>query len=201
MSAAPTFPPDDGIIITNFLVVSDQDRSRGYYHALFNGEVLRERDPVILKVANTWLILNEGAARPTTSQPSSSPRRRIRTRSAASSTSASLTSSGHTGSCPPREPSSSPNRKIMVTRSGPTSATPTDTSSRLARRSKQEPLGDITDPATQEHRPYRTTRARTARPSSPGAGEASPTTPWLMARPYPMRCQSLERGPLPWLTK
>ena len=68
MSAAPTFPPDDGFIITHFLVVSDQDRSRDYYQALFNGEVLRERDPVILKVANTWLILNEGGG-PTDDKP------------------------------------------------------------------------------------------------------------------------------------
>ena len=68
MSAAPTFPPDDGFIITHFLVVSDQDRSRDYYQALFDGEVLRERDPVILKVANTWLILNEGGG-PTDDKP------------------------------------------------------------------------------------------------------------------------------------
>src|ERR1043165_2507440 len=68
MSAAPTFPPDDGFIITHFLVVSDQDRSREYYQALFNGEVLRERDPVILTVANTWLILNEGGG-PTDDKP------------------------------------------------------------------------------------------------------------------------------------
>jgi lactoylglutathione lyase len=68
MSAARTFPPDDGFIVTHFLVVSDQDRSRDYYQALFNGKVLRERDPVILEVANTWLILNEGGG-PTDDKP------------------------------------------------------------------------------------------------------------------------------------
>jgi lactoylglutathione lyase len=68
MSAAPTFPPHDGFIITHFLVVSDQDRSRDYYQALFDAEVLRERDPVILKAVNTWLILNEGGG-PTDDKP------------------------------------------------------------------------------------------------------------------------------------
>src|SRR2546425_5019949 len=55
------FPaPKDGFILTHFLVVSDQDRSREFYKKLFNGKVLIERDPVIMKVANSWLILNSG---------------------------------------------------------------------------------------------------------------------------------------------
>src|ERR1700730_13100138 len=55
------FPaPRDGFVIAHFLVVSDQDRSRDFYQKIFNGKVLIERDPVIMKVANTWLILNEG---------------------------------------------------------------------------------------------------------------------------------------------
>ena len=53
------FPaPKEGLVITQFLVVSDQDRSRDFYQLLFDGTVVLERDPVILKVANTWLILN-----------------------------------------------------------------------------------------------------------------------------------------------
>jgi lactoylglutathione lyase len=35
--------------------------------ALFDGQVLLERDPVIMKVANSWLILNEGG--PTDDKP------------------------------------------------------------------------------------------------------------------------------------
>ena len=62
------FPaPQDGFVITYFLVVSDQDRSREFYRSLFDGKVL-ERDPVIMKVANTWLILNEGGG-PTDDKP------------------------------------------------------------------------------------------------------------------------------------
>src|ERR687898_2380524 len=63
------FPaPAEGLVITHFLVVSDQDRSRGFYQSLFDGKVLLERDPVIMKVANTWLILNEGGG-PTDDKP------------------------------------------------------------------------------------------------------------------------------------
>src|SRR6202521_5196531 len=63
------FPaPKDGFVITHFLVVADQDRSRDFYHKVFGGTVLIERDPVIMKVANTWLILNEGGG-PTDDKP------------------------------------------------------------------------------------------------------------------------------------
>ncbi len=35
------FPaPKDGFVITHFLVVSDQDRSREFYQSLFDGQVL-----------------------------------------------------------------------------------------------------------------------------------------------------------------
>jgi lactoylglutathione lyase len=63
------FPaPQDGFVITHFLVVSDQDRSRDFYASLLGGKVLMERDPVIMKVANTWLILNNGGG-PTDDKP------------------------------------------------------------------------------------------------------------------------------------
>lgn len=63
------FPaPAEGFVITHFLVVADQDRSREFYRALFGGQVLMERDPVIMKVANTWLILNVGGG-PTDDKP------------------------------------------------------------------------------------------------------------------------------------
>jgi len=63
------FPaPKEGFLITNFLVVSDQDRSREFYKSILNGKVLIERDPVIMRVANTWLILNEGGG-PTDDKP------------------------------------------------------------------------------------------------------------------------------------
>lgn len=66
---ASDFPaPQEGFVITHFLVVSDQDRSREFYRSIFDGKVVLERDPVIMKVANTWLILNVGGG-PTDDKP------------------------------------------------------------------------------------------------------------------------------------
>jgi catechol 2,3-dioxygenase-like lactoylglutathione lyase family enzyme len=67
--ALEDFPaPTEGFVFTHFLVVSDQDRSREFYQSLFGGRVVRERDPVVLKVANSWLILNLGGG-PTDDKP------------------------------------------------------------------------------------------------------------------------------------
>lgn len=63
------FPaPEEGLVLTHFLVVSDQDRSREFYRTLFDATVLLERDPVIMRVANSWLILNVGGG-PTDDKP------------------------------------------------------------------------------------------------------------------------------------
>ena len=61
-------PKGDGFVITQFLVVSDQDRSRDFYQRVFGAQVVLERDPVIMKLANTWLILNAGGG-PTDDKP------------------------------------------------------------------------------------------------------------------------------------
>src|SRR6266568_4052314 len=61
-------PQGDGFVLTHFLVVSDQDRSREFYRSIFDGKVLFERDPVMMRVANSWLILNEGVG-PTDDKP------------------------------------------------------------------------------------------------------------------------------------
>ena len=63
------FPaPASGFVLTHFLVVSDQDRSRDFYRSVFEATVVLERDPVILKLANSWLILNEGGGPTDTSR-------------------------------------------------------------------------------------------------------------------------------------
>ena len=44
----PEFPaPRSGFVLTHFLVVSDQDRSRDFYRQVFGATVVLERDPVI----------------------------------------------------------------------------------------------------------------------------------------------------------
>src|SRR5258708_29047315 len=69
MTEPSDFPaPTEGFVITHFLVVSDQDRSREFYQNVFDGKVVLERDPVIMKVANSWLILNVGGG-PTDDKP------------------------------------------------------------------------------------------------------------------------------------
>ena len=63
------FPaPKEGFVITHVLVVADQDRSREFYRSLLGGQVLPEGDPVIIKVANTWLTLVTGGG-PTDDKP------------------------------------------------------------------------------------------------------------------------------------
>ena len=64
------FPaPESGFVVTHFLVVADQERSRDFYQSVFGAKVLLERDPVIMKIANSWLILNVGGG-PTDDKPS-----------------------------------------------------------------------------------------------------------------------------------
>jgi lactoylglutathione lyase len=63
------FPaPAAGFVLTHFLVVADQDRSREFYRTVFGATVALDRDPVILQLANSWLILNEGGG-PTDDKP------------------------------------------------------------------------------------------------------------------------------------
>jgi lactoylglutathione lyase len=63
------FPaPSSGFVVTHFLVVADQDRSRDFYQSVFGATVVIERDPVILRIANSWLILNVGGG-PTDDKP------------------------------------------------------------------------------------------------------------------------------------
>jgi lactoylglutathione lyase len=64
------FPaPSEGFVVTHFLVVADQDQSREFYRSVFGAKVVLERSPVILRLANSWLILNEGGG-PTDDKPS-----------------------------------------------------------------------------------------------------------------------------------
>ena len=70
MNTAPRYelPPREGFVLTHFVVVSDQDRSRDYYQTIFGAKVIRDRDPVILQLANSWMILNVGGG-PTADKP------------------------------------------------------------------------------------------------------------------------------------
>jgi lactoylglutathione lyase len=60
--------PREGVIVTHFLVVRDQDTSREWYRDVLGAEVVNERDPLMLKFHNSWLILNVGGG-PTDDKP------------------------------------------------------------------------------------------------------------------------------------
>jgi catechol 2,3-dioxygenase-like lactoylglutathione lyase family enzyme len=77
MSTSPTparqdakgFPaPSTGFLLTHLLIVADQDRSREFYRTVLGAEVIRDRDPVVLRVSNGWLIINSGGG-PTDDKP------------------------------------------------------------------------------------------------------------------------------------
>ena len=66
---AKGFPaPGEGFIVTHLLIVADQDRSRDFYSRVLGGKVIRERDPVAVRLGNTWLIINSGGG-PTDDKP------------------------------------------------------------------------------------------------------------------------------------
>ncbi|MET9123840.1 VOC family protein [Streptomyces sp. NPDC004528] len=60
--------PEHGLLLTYFLTVTDVAVSRRFYADVFGGEVVMEENPAIVKVANSWLIMNPGGG-PTPDKP------------------------------------------------------------------------------------------------------------------------------------
>jgi len=60
--------PEQGLLLTHFLIVRDVARSRDFYAEIFGGRVVREENPAIVKVANSWIIMNPGGG-PTPDKP------------------------------------------------------------------------------------------------------------------------------------
>jgi catechol 2,3-dioxygenase-like lactoylglutathione lyase family enzyme len=60
--------PDHGLLLTHFLTVRDVAVSRRFYADVFRGEVVMEENPAIVKVANSWIIMNPGGG-PTPDKP------------------------------------------------------------------------------------------------------------------------------------
>jgi catechol 2,3-dioxygenase-like lactoylglutathione lyase family enzyme len=57
------------LVLTHFLTVRDVAISRTFYADIFGGQVVLEENPAIVKVANTWIIMNPGGG-PTPDKPS-----------------------------------------------------------------------------------------------------------------------------------
>lgn len=60
--------PDSGLLVTHFLTVEDVPRSRAFYADVFGRRVVLEENPCIVRVANTWIIMNPGGG-PTPDKP------------------------------------------------------------------------------------------------------------------------------------
>ncbi|MFH9820661.1 VOC family protein [Streptomyces sp. NPDC017230] len=60
--------PDSGLLLTHFLTVADVPRSRAFYSDVLGGEVVLAENPCIVKLANSWLIMNPGGG-PTPDKP------------------------------------------------------------------------------------------------------------------------------------
>lgn len=52
--------PEHGLLLTHFLTVRDVRVSRRFYADIFGGEVVMEENPAIVKIANSWIIMNPG---------------------------------------------------------------------------------------------------------------------------------------------
>jgi catechol 2,3-dioxygenase-like lactoylglutathione lyase family enzyme len=65
----PDLPvPDQGILLTHFIVSNDVERSRRFYTEVLGGETVMEGEPSIVKLANGWIIINVGGG-PTEDKP------------------------------------------------------------------------------------------------------------------------------------
>jgi len=60
--------PEDGLVLTHFVAVRDVARARDFYASVLGGEVVWEKDPAMVKVADGWIILNRGGG-PTPDKP------------------------------------------------------------------------------------------------------------------------------------
>jgi catechol 2,3-dioxygenase-like lactoylglutathione lyase family enzyme len=52
--------PAEGIVVTHFLVVRNVARSRAFYADVLGGKVVIEENPCMVKLANSWIIMNPG---------------------------------------------------------------------------------------------------------------------------------------------
>ena len=60
--------PEVGFVLTHFITVRDVARSRDWYVDVLDGEVVLAENPVIVRAANSWIIMNPGGG-PTPDKP------------------------------------------------------------------------------------------------------------------------------------
>src|SRR5205823_7234764 len=60
--------PREGFLMTQFITVRSVARSRAFYSEVLGGQVVLEENPCIIKLSNSWLIMNPGGG-PTPDKP------------------------------------------------------------------------------------------------------------------------------------
>lgn len=60
--------PTEGIVVTLFITVRSVARSRAFYSEVLGGQVVLEENPCIVKLANSWVLMNPGGP-PTPDKP------------------------------------------------------------------------------------------------------------------------------------
>src|SRR3954449_5173926 len=60
--------PSEGFVVTQFITIRSVERSRAFYSEVLGGKVVLEENPCMIKLANSWLIMNPGGP-PTPDKP------------------------------------------------------------------------------------------------------------------------------------
>src|SRR5262245_34010268 len=69
--------PAEGILVTLFITVRMVARSRDFYSRVLGGTVVLDENPCMVRLSNSWIIMNPGGPRPRLYASSRrSPRRR-----------------------------------------------------------------------------------------------------------------------------
>ena len=52
--------PSEGFLVTQFITVRSVARSRSFYSEVLGGQVVLEENPCMVKLSNSWVIMNPG---------------------------------------------------------------------------------------------------------------------------------------------
>ena len=52
--------PTEGILVTQYIAVRSVARSRAFYSEILGGQVVLEENPCIVKLANSWVLMDSG---------------------------------------------------------------------------------------------------------------------------------------------
>lgn len=55
-----SYYPKEGFVLTHFLTVMDLKLSAEFYLRVFRGKVIRNGEPTIIQIVNSWVVLNKG---------------------------------------------------------------------------------------------------------------------------------------------